>query len=154
MKYCSQCGHANEDDALFCVKDGCRLEETLKDSQENKYECQVCEKCGFENAIDMKFCGKCGSVLGEDVKSRKKRNSKSHFKFVWVVLLTIGLGLFGASLLYDDGVSELLDDIEGLFEKEYYFNVNMHHSSEIDMDGETINFSFSKITINIMISIK
>ena len=69
MKYCSQCGHANDDDALFCEKDGCRLDKTVEDIQSKDTKTQVCEKCGFENGMDMKFCGRCGFRLNNPIKN-------------------------------------------------------------------------------------
>lgn len=69
MKYCSQCGHANDDDALFCEKDGCRLDNPVEDIQSKDTKTQVCEKCGFENGMDMKFCGRCGFRLNNPIKN-------------------------------------------------------------------------------------
>lgn len=145
MKYCSQCGHANEDDALFCVKDGCKLGEPIDGIQEDKSKKQICTKCGFENESNIKFCGGCGKPLDVNVQTKKaKRVSFSKFVIVVSFIIVMIVGFFLAKNTYDNDFSELFDDFIELFEaeeKEYYINVNMHHSSEIDMDGETINFS-------------
>lgn len=144
MKYCSLCGHANEDDALFCVKDGYKLGEPVDGIQEDKSKKQICTKCGFENDSNIKFCGGCGNPLDVNVQF-KKANKGGFSKFIIVLsfILVIIVGFFLVKNTYDNDFSELFDDFIELFEKEkeYHFNVNMHHSSEIDMDGETINFS-------------
>jgi len=144
MKYCSQCGHANEDDALFCVKDGCKLGEPVDVNQAHKQKKQICTKCGFENESNIKFCGGCGKPLDINVQTKKaKRISFSKFVIVVSFILVMIVGFFLAKNTYDNDFSELFDDFIELFEeeKEYYLDVNMHHSSEIDMDGETINLN-------------
>jgi len=60
------------------------------------------------------------------------------FSFLFVIIV----GLCIAANTYDKDFSELFDDFIELFEEEKeYMNVSMHHSPEIDMDGETISFS-------------
>lgn len=130
MKYCTQCGHANDDDALFCEKDGCRLDNPVEDIQSKDTKTQVCEKCGFENGMDMKFCGKCGFPLSKISSEKKEGNNGCLFAMLLPPVI------FVAVILY-----LVASNSPDLFEKGTYLNVICYHSKEIDMDGETINLS-------------
>lgn len=132
MKYCTQCGQENPDDAIYCIRDGSYLGDSVNDNQEDVPAKLVCKKCGFENSSEAKFCGGCGEVLNE--KSTEENDDSSR-KVIGFILFFIGSLLI--SFLYY--VYKNNEDTS----KNYYMNVNMHHSSEIDMDGETINLSIN-----------
>ena len=139
MKYCTQCGHANEDDALFCEKDGCRLDKTVEDIQSKDIKTQVCEKCGFENGIDMKFCGKCGSAFDKN-KRKKDKNGGTPIVTVFSIPFVVIVCLCVVAYSYDKDFSDWSEFLQGSSKKETYLNVTCHHSEEIDIDGETISF--------------
>lgn len=143
MKICSQCGQVNDDDARFCVRDGWALPDSV-DETKKKSNNQVCKECGFENSPEVKFCGGCGKPLGKETKEKQK-DDKSVLAFVKLFTLIFGIfiALSIAVNIHDMDFSELFDDASELFEdkKDCYFKVHMHHSSEIDKDGETINLS-------------
>lgn len=143
MKICSQCGQVNDDDARFCVRDGWELPDSVDEtSQEDKPNSKVCEKCGFQNNSESKFCGGCGKPLAESAKKKEKRENIPGLVNLFSFLFVIIVGLCIAANTYDKDFSELFDDFIELFEEEKeYMNVSMHHSPEIDMDGETISFS-------------
>jgi len=128
MKYCSQCGHANEDDALFCVKDGCKLGEPIDGSQEDKSKKQICTKCGFENNEDVKFCGKCGNVL-------KKKKKRFFVRIVQIVLMVLIFIVIGYAL--KNGV-KLINKQES-----YYLELVSNHSYNISSEGGTIMFKIN-----------
>ncbi|UUV98909.1 zinc ribbon domain-containing protein [Vagococcus luciliae] len=64
MNTCSNCGHENEKDALFCESCGKKL--SLEKSSK---ECRICHHLNDEDAL---FCESCGSSLDEDIVEQGK----------------------------------------------------------------------------------
>lgn len=50
--YCKYCGYENEEDAVFCIRCGKKLDGKL-----------ICPSCGIENEEDARFCKECGAEL-------------------------------------------------------------------------------------------
>lgn len=129
MKYCSQCGHANEDDALFCVKDGCKLGEPIDGSQEDKPKKQICAKCGFENNEGVKFCGTCGNML----KKKKKHYYVRFIHIVLVILIFVAIGY-----ILKEGGRKFINKPDS-----YYLELVSNHSFHISSEGGTIMFKIN-----------
>ena len=75
---CNFCKSENEDDAVYCIYCGKRLDEKL-----------FCPSCGVENELDARFCKECGADLLKTSKSEptKKTTSNSKEKIVNMVNL-------------------------------------------------------------------
>ncbi len=128
MKICKYCGHENEDDVLFCVIDGSKLDDSVNDSQENKQPKIVCKKCGFENSFEAKFCGGCGKVL---IRKRNISFVRSmQIIFLTSIFIAIGIYIF-------KGPNQINKP------EEYYIELIPNHSFDISSEGETIMFSIN-----------
>ncbi|MCM1131564.1 MAG: zinc ribbon domain-containing protein [Roseburia sp.] len=53
---CKYCSTENDEDAVYCINCGRRLDEKL-----------ICSSCGVENDVDSKFCKECGHALFKSV---------------------------------------------------------------------------------------
>lgn len=131
MKICKRCAHCNADEAKFCVKCGERLVEQQMSEPQILIETLQCAKCGYKNKIGVKFCGNCGNEFVSDEKNNMNKKNKN---YRWIILLFIMI------------ISAIVavfnwEEIEDIFEKEYYFNAVMHHSQDVDMHGDTITIA-------------
>lgn len=139
MKICSQCGQVNDDDARFCVRDGCVLPDSV-DETEKKSNNLVCKKCGFENSSEVKFCGRCGEPLSEGVKERGKDGDISGYVKLFSFLFVIVAGLYIAANTYDKDFSELFEMIQTDSEEATYLNVS-RNEIYFQKDGQAFNWN-------------
>lgn len=125
MKICSQCGQENDDDARFCVRDGCMLPDSVDEvNQEDKPNNKVCEKCGFENSSEVKFCGGCGKPLDEAAKEKEKDGSIPEYVKLFSFLFVVIVGLCIAANTYDKDLPELFEVIQEDSKDATYLNVS------------------------------
>lgn len=129
MKYCSQCGQENPDDAIYCIRDGSYLGESVNDNQENKQAKLVCKNCGFENSSKAKFCGGCGEVL----KGKRNISFVRSMQIILLILIIITIGIY----IFINRPNQINKP------EEYYIELVSNHSFDISSEGETIMFSIN-----------
>lgn len=129
MKICKYCGHENEDDAIYCIRDGSYLGDSVNDNQENKQTKLVCKKCGFENSSEVKFCGGCGKVL----KGKRNISFVSSIQIILLISIYIAIGIY----IFKYGPNQKNKP------EEYYIELVSNHSYDISSVGETIMFSIN-----------
>ncbi len=64
--YCKFCGYENEEDAVFCIHCGKKLNGKL-----------ICPSCGIENEEDARFCKECGEELLKTSPKKSGGNGKA-----------------------------------------------------------------------------
>ncbi|WP_031422609.1 zinc ribbon domain-containing protein [Exiguobacterium sp. NG55] len=65
MRYCHQCGHANEDHNQYCERDGVQLEGTDTTYRFDVSTGQFCTSCGTARASHELYCHACGQTALE-----------------------------------------------------------------------------------------
>lgn len=65
MRYCHQCGHANEDHNQYCERDGVQLEGTDTSYRFDVSTGQFCTSCGNARAAHELYCHACGQTALE-----------------------------------------------------------------------------------------
>ncbi|WP_214703320.1 MULTISPECIES: zinc ribbon domain-containing protein [unclassified Exiguobacterium] len=69
MRYCHQCGHANEDHNQYCERDGVQLEVTDTTYRFDVSTGQFCTSCGTARASHELYCHACGQTALEPATS-------------------------------------------------------------------------------------
>lgn len=82
---CKFCGTEMDEDALFCLKCGKKIEQF---SEQNSEETKKCPKCGAMVASDDRFCLKCGYSM----KTRRKKKPIGLIAVIAVVILLVAGG--------------------------------------------------------------
>lgn len=86
---CKHCGYINDEDALFCIQCGRRMDGKL-----------VCHTCGTVNDDDSKFCKECGNALVSKTMQKKSSSSTDKMKTVKLIMSVISLSYASFILLY------------------------------------------------------
>ena len=76
MRRCNKCGVLQDDDALFCIRCGNRLEDdrSVKEEPQKQY----CSYCGKEHPTTSRFCVICGKSLeGQNQSSQDLSSTES-----------------------------------------------------------------------------